>query len=189
MNTRPQPNISILKTNNFICLLQPLFLVDSFSSRKPVRRSGWLGRPQSSSPSITPHKSNKTRLCKYFSGFSTSSRVLLLAVCQPQSQPLCGPWWLFCLVLLDVAALLLGGSRACMHAVAEGRISLELFTVSKGLPSMLGLVCTAHTFDIIYFCSLQKIQVKYFRFMVINYLKRCRGCRHVLTNTCFDMPP
>lgn len=39
--------------------------------------------PQRTPPSTAPHKSNKTRLCKYFSGSGTSSRALLLAVCWP----------------------------------------------------------------------------------------------------------
>lgn len=33
---------------------------------------------------------------------------------------------LFCVVLLDMAGLLKGGSGACMHAVAEERIRLDV---------------------------------------------------------------
>ncbi|MEQ2291150.1 hypothetical protein AMECASPLE_010508, partial [Ameca splendens] len=79
-------------------------------------------------PSIIQHKSNKTRLCKYFSGLSTPSKVLLLAVCLlvlggSHCAPHCR---LFCVGLLDMAGLLWKGSSASMHAAAEDRICADV---------------------------------------------------------------
>lgn len=63
-----------------VCLF--IFFGDFLFSPRGQLDCRWGGRtPQRSPPSITQHKSNKTRLCKYFSGFSTSSRILLLTVC------------------------------------------------------------------------------------------------------------
>lgn len=125
---------------------------DFLLTRRPDRLSAGIGTASEFSPSITQHKSNKTRLCKYFSGFSTSSRVLLLTVCWSSEWAIVWPradcfvlccWtWLVC--CRDAAV------PACMQEQRTG-LRFSLFNWLPGVHCRLG---TAHTTYIIWFSLL-----------------------------------
>lgn len=105
-----------------------LFLATSFSLIHPGGLSGCQQEhraPQRTPPLLqsAPHKSNKTRLCKYFSGFGTSSRVPLLAVCWPSVRAIVWPnGRLFCAVCCRTWLVCCGEAAvpACMQWQRRG---------------------------------------------------------------------
>lgn len=102
----------------FFVLLSFSFSHDS-SANRPYRV--WGGGLPQRSPSLITNGSVNISVA-----FGTSGRVLPLAVCWSSVSHCVAHGWQVCAVLLDPAALLWGGSRAYMHAVAEGRISVEV---------------------------------------------------------------
>lgn len=99
-----------------------LFVSADFLFSNSSRRSEWLpaGAQSASEDSpllqSAPHKSNKTRLCKYFSGFGTSSRVPLLAVCWPSVRAIVLPM-ADCFVLCAAGhGWSVVGRQQCLHA-------------------------------------------------------------------------
>lgn len=99
-----------------------LFVSGDFLFSNSSRRSEWLpaGAQSASegSPLLqsAPHKSNKTRLCKYFSGFGTSSRVPLLTVCWPSVRAIVWPM-ADCFVLCAAGhGWSVVGRQQCLHA-------------------------------------------------------------------------
>lgn len=101
-----------------------LFVSADFLFSNSSRRSEWLpagAHSASEGPphhllQSAPHKSNKTRLCKYFSGFGTPSRVPLLAVCWPSVRAIVWPM-ADCFVLCAAGhGWSVVGRQQCLHA-------------------------------------------------------------------------